>query len=261
MEILKLTVTSCIHLIRSDLNDPKPESLGSGVIVKYKERFFMCTVSHFSDRKGQNVGIVTGRIKDNQTEMYYLGEFSYLTQIDFKDIPDASNLEYCLENPEKRGTKLDVAFREIPLLDNILQQRKVFELNELGTMTIEEGGKTMLIVDDNYEIEKDELCSFYGRIKPLLGNGILDFQEQLYWALTIKNIGEHFIEMDLGEPIGDHNRFRGCSGGPIIDTRGRLIGLVTHGGKVTESSIYGFRFDKVKQWIDLMYFQEPMSKI
>ena len=128
-------------------------------------------------------------------------------------------------------------------------------------MTVEEGGKTMLIVDDDYEIDKDELCSFYGRIRPSLTNGILDFQEQLYYGLTIKNIGEHFIEMDLGESIKDHNRFRGCSGGPIIDTRGRLIGLITHGGETTESSIYGFRFDKVKQWIDLMYFQEPLSKI
>lgn len=261
MEILKLTVTSCIHLIRSNLNDLKPESLGSGVIIKYKERFFICTVSHFTDCEGQNVGIVTGRIKDNQTEIYYLGEFSYLTQIEFKGIPDAKNLEYCLENPDKSGTKLDVAFREIPLLDNIYQHKRVFELKELGTLTIEEDGKTMLVVDDDYEIEKNELCSFYGRIRPAIENGVLDFKEHLYWGLSIKNIGEHFIEMDLGEPIKNHNRFRGCSGGPIIDTRGRLIGLISHGGETTESSIYGFRFDKIKQWIDLMYFKEPLSKI
>lgn len=261
MEILKLTVTSCIHLIRSDLKSLKPISLGSGVVVKYKERFFICTVSHFSDHNGQNVGIVTGRIKNKQTEMYYLGEFSYLTQIKFEGVPDAKNLEYNLANPEKHGTKLDVAFREIPLLENIYQHERVFELNNLGTMTVEEGGKTMLIVDDDYEIKKDELCSFYGRIRGNIANGILDFQEQLYYGLSIKNVGEHFIEMDLGEAIKDHNRFRGCSGGPIIDTRGRLIGLVTHGADVSESSIYGFRFDKIKQWIDLMYFQEPLSNM
>lgn len=261
MEILKLTVTSCIHLIRSNLNDLKPESLGSGVIIKYKERFFICTVSHFSDYEEQNVGIVTGRVKDNQTEMYYLGEFSYLTQIKFEGVPDAKNLEFNFNYPEKNGTKLDLAFREIPLLENIYQHKRVFELNELGTMVVEEGGKTMLIVDDDYEISKDELCSFYGRIRPSIIDGVLDFTEQLYWGLSIKNIGEHFIEMDLGEPINDHNRFRGCSGGPIIDTRGRLIGLVTHGGETTESSVYGFRFDKIKQWIDLMYFQEPLASM
>jgi len=67
---------------------------------------------------------------------------------------------------------------------------------------------------------------------------------------------------NLGAPIKDHTRFKGCSGAPIIDTRGRLIGLVTHGEKdTTKSSIYGFRLDKVKQWIDLMHFQEHLSKL
>lgn len=262
MEVLELTVTSCIHLIRSNLTDLKPQSLGSGVIVKYKDRFFICTVSHFSDVPDQNVGIVTGRVKDNQTEIYYLGDFSYLTQIKFEDIPDAEDLEYCLSNPEKSGKKLDIAFREISLLENIYQHKRVFDLNVLGTMTINEGGKTMVIVDDDYQIEKDELCSFYGRIRPSIIDGVLHFEEQLYWGLTIKNIGEHFIEMDLGSSIQDHTRFKGCSGGPIIDTRGRLIGLITHGeSDITKSSIYGFRFDKVKQWIDLMYFQEPIASI
>jgi hypothetical protein len=121
MEVLELTVTSCIHLIRSNLTDLKPQSLGSGVIVKYKDRFFICTVSHFSDIPDQNVGIVTGRVKDNQTEIYYLGDFSYLTQIKFEDVPDAEDLEYYLSNPEKSGKKLDIAFREISLLENIYQ--------------------------------------------------------------------------------------------------------------------------------------------
>ncbi|MEY2792502.1 MAG: hypothetical protein RJA76_494 [Bacteroidota bacterium] len=256
MQVLELTVSSCIHLVRSNLTDLIPQSLGSGVIVKYKDRFFICTVSHFSDIPNQNIGIVTGRVKDNQTEIFYLGEFSYLTEIKFEDLPVGEDLEYCFSNPEKSGKKLDIAFREISLLDNIYQQKRVFELNGLGTLTINEGSKTMLIVDDDYQINKDELCSFYGRIRPSIFEGTLHFEEQLYWGLSIKNIGEHFIEIDLGSSIQDPTRFKGCSGSPIMDTRGRLIGLITHGeSDTTKSSIYGFRFDKVKQWIDLMYFQ------
>ena len=66
--------------------------------------------------------------------------------------------------------------------------------------------------------------------------------------------------MDLGEPVADGSRFKGCSGAPVIDSNGRIIGLVTHGQKdLTKPYIYAFRFDKLKQWIDLMYFQEPIS--
>mgnify|MGYP001796326283 CR=1 FL=1 len=89
MRIIELTVTSCIHLIRSNLKDYKPLSVGLGVIIRYKERYFICTVSHFSDYKDQNIGIVTGRIKDNQTEIYYLEDLSYLTQLYFDDDLDS----------------------------------------------------------------------------------------------------------------------------------------------------------------------------
>ncbi len=263
MGIIELTVTSCIHLIRSNLKDLKPLSVGSGVIVKYKDRYFICTVSHFSDYKGENVGIVSGRIQDNHTEIYYLGDFSYLTQLTFdEEQMDIEDLEYCLQNPDRSGDKLDIAFKEIHLLDNIIQHQRVFELNGIGTITVNEGGKTMLIVDEDYEIDKDQLCSFYGRIRPNFTSGYLEFQEQLYWSIPIKSVGEYFIEMDLGAPIADHRRFKGCSGAPVIDTNGRLIGLITHGNKdVSKSDIYAFRFDKVKQWIDLMYFQEPIKSL
>ena len=178
MGIIELTVTSCIHLVRSNLSDLKPLSLGSGVIIKYKERYFICTVSHFSDFKDQNVGIVTGRIKDNQTEIYYLGDFSYLTQITFdEDVMDVEDLEYCIQNPERSGDKLDIAFKEIELLDNIIQHQRIFNLNGVGTITVNEGGKTMLIADEDYQIDTEQLCSFYGRIRPNFENGRLEFQE------------------------------------------------------------------------------------
>ncbi len=46
MGILELTITSCLHLVRSELLDLKPLGVGSGVIIKYKNKFFMCTVAH-----------------------------------------------------------------------------------------------------------------------------------------------------------------------------------------------------------------------
>lgn len=262
MGIIELTVTACIHLVRSNLKDLKPISIGSGVIIKYKERFFICTVSHFTDYPDENIGILTGRIKNNETEIYYFGDFSTLTEIQFEEMPDSEDLVYCIENPDQSGEKVDIAFREISLLENIIQDKREFDLNGIGKISVNQGGKSMMIVDEDYEIDTNQQCSFYGRIRPKFENGILDFQEALYWGLPIKNVGKDFIELDLGAPIRDHSRFKGCSGAPIIDTNGRLIGLITHGDKdIAKSSVYGFRFDKLKQWIDLMYFKEPMANM
>jgi len=256
MGIIELTVTSCLHLVRMNSQTLAHEALASGVIVKYRERFFICTVAHFTDYDDRSIGIVTGRKKDNETEVYVLGDFSYMTIFTFEDEPDAEDLEYVLSNPEKGGDRLDIAFKEISLLDNIIQKKKVFNLGGIGDIVVHEGGKSMIIVDDNCQIDEKQQCSFFGRIRSDYVDGILNFHEMLYWGLPIKSVSEHFIEMDLGEPVRDSKRFKGCSGAPIIDTCGKLIGVVTHGFKdLNKSSIFGFRFDKVKQWIDLMYFQ------
>ena len=261
MSIIELAVTSCLHLVRSNLTDLLPTGIGSGVIIKYKERYFICTVAHFSDRDMESVGVVTGRVKDGQTEVFYYGDFSYLTQITYEeDLMNAEDLIYCLENPERSGNKLDIAFREIELLENLVQEERSFPMDNGETYTVSKGAKSYLVVDEDYSIDTTQVCFFYGRIRPDLSGPIFNFQEQLYSGLSIAAVGEYFIEMDLGEPVADGSRFKGCSGAPVIDSNGRIIGLVTHGQKdLTKPYIYAFRFDKLKQWIDLMYFQEPIS--
>ncbi len=260
---LKIPITTCIHMIRMSPETDRPTSIGSGVIIKYREKFFICTVAHFTHYPDHTIGIVSGRISENRTEIIELESFSYVYSMNFEGV-DINEMEtedfiYCIENLDKSGAvPIDIAFKEIPLLNNIIQAQRVFNLDEVGELLIEEDGKSFALINDEYEIDKDQLCSFYGRIRPDFKDDIFKFEEALYWGLPIKSIGDSFFEMDLGAPISDHSRFEGCSGAPIIDSRGRLIGLLTHGPKDTsKSSIYGYRFDKLKRWIDLTYFQDP----
>lgn len=233
--------------------------LASGVIVQYKNRFFICTAEHFTNKEGYSVGIFTGRRKGQESEIVELGEFSYIEAYNFEETPDAEDLIEVLGNP-KSGEFLDLAFKEISRPENLVQDEREFNLNSIGKITVAAGGKILPIIDDDYEISKEEVCSFYGRIRPKFEDGILHFQEALYWNLPVTNINDHFFELDLGEPVRDFTRFRGCSGAPIIDTRGRVIGLVTHGHKdPNKSSIFGYRLDKLKNWIEYMYFHPAVN--
>lgn len=258
-----MVVRACLHLVRSKLPDTKPQSIGSGVLIQYKTRYFLCTVEHFSNHDDQRIGLITGKISNGQTELYYYGDFSYITQLDYDpDEMDSEDLIYCFDNPHKAGQKIDVAFKEVELFENIIQEKREFKLDNGLIVNVEYGGKAYMVVTDDYEIDTSEQVCFYGRIRPNFNDGKLEFEEALYWGLPIILKDYWFVRMDLGAPIRNYSRFRGCSGGPIIDSRGHLIGLVTHGDRnVNESGIYGLRVDRLREWIDKMYFQEPISKL
>ncbi len=254
MGIIELTVRACIHLVSGILPFFTEPILGSGVIVQYKGRYFIISVAHFTMREGRAVGILTGRRNGDQGEIYQLGDFSYMQHIYFEDEPDADDLQMVLDNFDPGG-RLDISFREIPLVENLIQEERIFNLDERGEVRVERGAKSFLVIDHDFEVDREEVYSFFGRIRPLLKDGILNFEEKLYWGLPITNISEYFIEFDLGKPILDYTRFKGCSGTPILDSQGRFVAILTHGSKLHENMIYGFRADLAKRWIELMYFQ------
>lgn len=258
--VLSLTITSCIHMARAKSHEDLNPAIGSGVIVRYKYRYFLCTVAHFTKNDGSKIYIYTGRNdKNGHTETYEFesGGFTYISELSFifEEEPDAEDLQCFLENPNN-GKYLDVAYREISLLDNIVQSEKTLNLDGFGELKIPYNGKSIILVDNDSEINVDTLCSFFGRIRPDLSKGILDFEEMLYWGLPITAIEEIYVEFDLGNPICDYSRFKGCSGAPIIDSTGKLIALVAKGSPegINSYKIYGFRFDVIKKWIELTHF-------
>ena len=192
MNIFEATVRSCLHLVKHETPDLTKPTIASGVIVRYKGRFFICTVEHFAGRHRGSVGILTGRTKEGQTEIYELGEFSYMEHMQWEHTPDAEDLLKTLEHPN-RGAELDIAFKEIGKLHNILQAERTFDLHEIGKVTVAAGEKAFLIVDKDLDIDRNDKYCFYGRIRPKFENGVVDFEEKLYWGLIIKSITEHFI--------------------------------------------------------------------
>jgi len=78
--------------------------------------------------------------------------------------------------------------------------------------------------------------------------------------MKLSNIYTHIIEFNLGYQIEDHSFFKGCSGAPIFDKNNNLFAILTGGSSnVKEPFLYGFRFDIVKKFIDLLYFNESLD--
>ena len=256
---LEIPITACIHLILTDPATQLPVSLGSGVFIKYKDRFFICTAEHVAFYKNCAVSIITGQVKDGQSILYEYGSFSYMQKFSLTE-PTAENLIKQLDSLEN-GENLDVAFRETTLMDNVIQPARKFNIEGLREIDIKCDGKSIILADNDFPLDENELFCFFGRTNGNIKENILDFKERLYWGLTFHGIDNEYIAFDLGSPIGDHARFEGCSGAPIFDTKGRLVALLTHGDEdVNSSIIYGFRFDKTKDYIDLMYFNENLNK-
>jgi len=255
MNLIENTVTSCIHLLILKRHDRTLAGIGSAVIIRYKDRYFLCTVHHNIRNPATMACIATGRTNGENSETIEIGDFSYVEKFSLPD-PTSQSLTEILEGEQPSDT-LDIAFREISLLDNIVQQRRVIPTPD-GDFEVPAGGKSYVIADDDFDFDTNSAYSFYGRVRPAIIDGkFLDFEENLITGINLIEVQDLFLKFDLGRSIVDHSNFRGCSGAPIFDFEGRFVGLVSGGSRdVTLPYIYGFRADKLKEFIELTYFRE-----
>jgi hypothetical protein len=253
MNLIKYIVTSCIHLIKTE--NKNKITLASGVIIQFKKRHFLCTAEHFVNNQAGVIGIINCKNEDGEYEIYKLTNFRFSVIIEIEDEMDIEDIQYCILNPTKSGKLLDIAISELYDINAFFQTEVKILDNEIGEFIIEEGKKNIINIDNINEIIVNEEFSFFGRIQPELRDKELLFREQLFPGLTFKGQGKYYYEFDLGESIKDGNRFRGCSGAPILDTNGNLVAIVTHGSKrLEDSSIFGIRIDKIREIIELGYF-------
>jgi len=253
-----LAVRSSLNVILQDNNRTRIIGTGSGVMIRFSNRFFFCTVEHNIEQNNNKVAILTGKREGDIAITVQPYELSFLKQTRLKEFT-AEELTKVIGNVDTIKP-LDVAFAETQEL-NLLQERNTITTSDGLTLEIDAGYKNVVDLEQVDLIKKNARYSFAGRVKSEINaEGQYSFEETIVTGIKLVDMDDHIIRFDLGRPIGNHRRFEGCSGAPILDKNGNLVALLKGGDKNVESCyIYGFRLDRLKAYIKITYFNPSLD--
>jgi hypothetical protein len=246
MDIINLIAKASQHIIMCRPSDMEPQGFGSGCIIQYKGRRFLLSVAHVTDVDGLATCIETGLpATDLQTPLYSVGSMCYFDTYTVPQNIKELEIKKFEDLDINFDETLDITFCELKEEFPILQPEWDF-----GAYKIDRGPKVYLNFDDAGLPDRDKLHGLCGRVRH-------DFQgirmiSKPTLKLDLEFVGTYgrFHLFKTPEEISDADDYRGCSGAPILDETGKLVGLAQ---SVIEgsNSIFAFSIDECKKLLDL----------
>jgi len=103
-------------------------------------------------------------------------------------------------------------------------------------------------IDEHIIIEKDKKYGFVAMTcNDLVGSNLYGFQ-QIVFPMEYLYEQDGFKVFRFEPKQTEEFYFKGSSGAPIIDSEGKLAGLIS-GGKLPEKLIYGVEIEKYKEFL------------
>lgn len=206
--------------------DETPIGVASGCLVDYRDRRFILTAAHAVGLGSSDWAIELGYVDGRGTEFYRPFSFSYLAEMT-RGIAAINEIDYCyaevsvdVEPTFEHRTPLGPQSKRLP--------RHVFDFSEIT------------------EPDRGELYAFSGQVHPELHGRIAIVTEPtVYPGLCYRGSDGPFLEFTLPVEHPGHDAFRGCSGAPIVDTKRRLVGIISHGDDETDA-VYGVSLTRYK---------------
>jgi hypothetical protein len=245
MDIINLIAKASQHLLVCRPSDLKPMRHGSGCIVLYKNRKFLLTVAHVTDHEGEATCIETGLpTEELQTPIYSVGAMCYVDL--YKVPPDVRQRE--IRRFEDLSLMFDetleISFCEIKEDIAIIQPEWDF-----GAYKIVKGPKVYLNLHEAGEPDREKLHGLCGRIKPETRGITIVTTPTLKLDLEYVQSFGRFHLFSVPELISDSDDYRGCSGAPILDETGKLVGLL-QSVLPNSNSIFAFSIEECKRLLD-----------
>lgn len=161
-ETLQLAVRSSIHIVIQNNNRSGNVGFGTGVAIRFADRFFFCTVEHNVEQNKNKLAILTGERNGAMALTVQPLEFSYFRLGKLQESTKEA-LMFLLENL-KIVKPLDIAITEVQEIQFIQEEQGV-QLDDGSVLIIKSGKKHIVDIDQVHKIEKNARYSFYGRIK------------------------------------------------------------------------------------------------
>jgi len=224
-----------IHLtsipLRRFAPDESLKGVASGCLLNYRGRRFILTVAHVVRSNPSGWALEIGFDEGKGLEIYRPSCFLYLDEVR-RGTAELIEANYCFAE-----VPLDVnpTFQHLPPRGPLSEKqlRYIFDISEFA------------------EPDTNELYGFSGEVHPEIhGSHAVHIEPNVYPGLRYTKSEGHFHEFILPVRHPGHGSFEGCSGAPIVDTRHRLIALVSR-GDIKTNVIYGVSITRYRFGLDL----------
>jgi hypothetical protein len=226
-------IRSTVHIIMKHPEVQSPVGIGSGCIIDFEKFSALFSVAHVTDKNASTCISLGKPITKYGSPLFAISDMNYLAKFNlafFKQ--QLEELKTKIKLPEEKDFgQIDLSFEKVPEGIEILQIPIHFEAAKIK---IKAAKKIHINHSSVNEPSTNVEYAFFGRIKPTLAKGTLsgdlfETQEAFYGGVSfVKKIGNYY-QFALSEPIADNADFKGTSGAPIMDSKGNVVSLITHG--------------------------------
>ena len=240
----EVIVRSSIQVFVGDKDNPKPQGFGSGCILFHRGRYFLISVRHVTDfnlTTFMETGIPAEQNGQPGNLLQPIGGLCYFDLFKVTNIAQVKEVEDLFRD----GKKLDITFAEIKHNIELRQQELDFK-----AFKIPAGHKIILDSRDTALPSKDKNYAFFGRVRHSYEGYNLKMENAFRHNLVFHRTDKYFHIFKNPDIIRNEEDFQGCSGAPIIDSDGKLVGLACI--VVTGSLlIFGFSIQECIKLLDI----------
>jgi hypothetical protein len=210
----------------------EPVAHASGCLVRYHGHVFILTVGHAVGNQEQWAIEMEYDFDRRETKLYRLGTMNFLRLFHFK-------------GGKIKAKDIDFSYKLMPTQD--MPRHQVITASGRLVKNTQK-----IILDSNLDIlpEVTKKYGFWGETKQRPRGRQLVITPKLETGMKYKKDRSGLYVFTTKTPYRSFTEYRGCSGAPILDSKGRLVSQVVRGDTKKES-ILGLSYQKLRSALDV----------